>query len=97
MPIKLHFEENQHINREYGRGNVIENVPFLDYKNALPLVYKYNDFIQTKINEKMEELGLSKGSYSSIFIRRDDKLLCKSKFIETENIYRSLIESRTRL
>jgi len=92
MPIELQFEESNHINREYGHGNVIEDVSFLEYKNALPLVYKYNDFIQSKINKKMDELQLTKGEYSSIFIRRGDKLLCESKFIETEKYMETLMK-----
>jgi len=91
LPFDIHFEENSHIHNSYGHGNVIEDVSFLEYKNALPMVYKYNDFIQSKINEKMVELGLSKGQYSSIFIRRGDKLLCESKFIETEKYIEALL------
>jgi hypothetical protein len=91
LPFDIHFEENSHIHNSYGHGNVIEDVSFLEYKNALPIVYKYNDFIQSKINEKMVELGLSKGQYSSIFIRRGDKLLCESKFIETEKYIEALL------
>jgi hypothetical protein len=92
MPIELRFEDSDDINRQYGHGNVIEDVSFLEYKNILPLVYKYNDFIQSKINEKMDELQLVKGEYTSIFIRRGDKLLCESKFIETEKYMEALMK-----
>jgi hypothetical protein len=92
MPIELEFQDTNHININYGHGNIIENVSFLEYKKALPLVYKYNDFIKTKINEKMDELKLVKEEYSSIFIRRGDKLLCESKFIETEKYMEALLK-----
>lgn len=92
MPIELNFEDSHHTNAHYGHGNVIEDVSFLEYKNALPFVYKYNDFIQSKINEKMHQLKLVKGSYSSISIRRGDKLLCEFKIIETEKYIESLLK-----
>jgi hypothetical protein len=92
IPVQLDFQDTNHINREYGHGNIIEDVSFSEYKDALPLVYQYNYFIQSKINEKMCELQLVKGEYSSIFIRRGDKLLCESKFIETENYMEALLK-----
>lgn len=92
LPIESPLNTLNHINSEYGHGNVIEDISFLEYKKALPLVFKYNDFIQSKINEKMDELHLKKGGYSSIFIRRGDKLLCESKFIETEKYMDALLK-----
>jgi len=92
IPIELRFEDTNHINTHYGHGNIIEDVSFSEYKNALPFVYKYNDFIKSKINEKMDELKLVKGEYTSIFIRRGDKLLCESKFIETEKYIEALLK-----
>jgi len=91
LPFDLLFNDNDNTNSQYGHGNVIEDVAYLEYKNALPLVYKYNEFIQSKINEKMDEFELTKGSYSSIFIRRGDKLLCESKFIETNKYIETLL------
>ena len=75
-------------------GTVLEDVSYREYGEVLREVYQYNDFIQSKINEKMEELKLVKCEYDSIFIRRGDKLLCESRFIETEEYIKKILEKK---
>lgn len=83
---------NATTNERYGHGTVLENVSYKEYGEVLKEVYQYNDFIQSKIDEKMKELKLINGEYDSIFIRRGDKLLCESRFIETEEYIKKMLE-----
>lgn len=92
MPIELQFENESEINAEQGHGYVIENVELREYQQVLPSIYRYNDFIQSKINERMAELGLKDKSYSSISIRRGDKLLCENIVIETDKYIERLLK-----
>ena len=74
----------------YGHGNVLEDYTYSEYSKVLREVYQYNDFIQSKIDEKRAELQLD--NYNSIFIRRGDKLLVESKLIETQKYIEKLLE-----
>jgi len=88
----LVFENGDREHSRYGHGNVLEEIPYYAYGEVLREVYQYNDFIKSKINEKMVELELIPGTYDSVFIRRGDKLLCEFQFIETEPYIKTLIE-----
>jgi hypothetical protein len=88
----LVFEDGEREQGRYGHAKVLEEIPYSAYGEVLREVYQYNDFIQSKINEKMDELGLIPGTYDSIFIRRGDKLLCEFQFIETEPYIKTLLE-----
>lgn len=88
----LVFENGTTFGGCYGHGKVLEDVPFYDYANILREVYQYNDFIQSKIKEKMEQLQLTAGTYDSIFVRRGDKLLGESIIIETEEYIKGVLE-----
>lgn len=90
-PFDLVFDESAESNERHGHGTVLEEVSYKEYGNVLKEVYQYNDFIKGKISEKMEELCLLKGAYESIFIRRGDKLLCESKYLETEEYIKTLL------
>lgn len=88
-PLELRFG-NQSEQCRYGHGTVLEDVAYSEYGKVLREVYQYNDFIQSKINEKRRELQLD--NYNSIFIRRGDKLLCESIIIETTKYIEKLLE-----
>ena len=90
LPIELHFPGEKTLGR-YGHGNIIEDVPQTEYKLILPIVYRLNDNMKTKLNETMIRLGLETGTYDSIFIRRGDKLLCESTFIQTDDYIETLL------
>jgi len=91
QPIDITYEYGTNNDGRYGHGTVIEDVPYDEYGKVLPEVWKYNDFIKGKIEEKMAELSLLDKEYDSIFIRRGDKLLCESKYIETEKYIKTLL------
>jgi hypothetical protein len=88
-PLELRFGNASEQSR-HGHGTVLEDVAYSEYGNVLREVYQYNDFIQSKINEKRRELQLE--NYNSIFIRRGDKLLVESIFIETTKYIEKLLE-----
>ena len=88
----LVYEDAVEFDGSYSHGTVLENVPYFEYAGILREVYQYNDFIQNKIREKMDDLQLVAGTYDSIFIRRGDKLLCESIIIETEEYIKGLLE-----
>jgi hypothetical protein len=90
LPIELRFPGNKQGGR-YGHGNVIEDIPRREYTIVLPIVYQLNENIRTQVNETMDRLGLVINQYDSIFIRRGDKLLCESRFIETEEYIETLL------
>jgi hypothetical protein len=91
-PIELRFGNEciPPVDGRYGHGTVLENVAYSEYGKVLREVYQYNDFIQSKIHEKRAELQLE--NYNSIFIRRGDKLLVESIFIETEKYIEKMLE-----
>jgi hypothetical protein len=95
LPFDMVFENATENNGRYGHGSVIDDIPYYEYQAALPLIWKYNDFMKEKIKEKMTELELVAGEYDSIFIRRGDKLLCESVFIETEKYIQILLEKNS--
>jgi len=65
---------------------------FHEYKNIIKEVYKYNDTTNQKILETKQNLNLLNGAeYDSIFIRRGDKLISESKYIDTSKYIDLLI------
>ena len=63
-----------------------------EYKNVLPEIYKYNDRIKSLIDSRKNKLKLKTNKYSSIFIRRGDKLLTESNYIHGEVYLKKLLE-----
>ena len=63
-----------------------------EYKNVLPEIYKYNDRIKSLIEARKKNLKLKKYDYSSIFIRRGDKLLTEANYIHGEVYLKKLLE-----
>ena len=63
-----------------------------EYKNVLDNIYKYNKNVIQLINQKKKELNLLEREYSSIFIRRGDKLLSESDYIHSKEYLKYLLE-----
>lgn len=62
------------------------------YREAiLGKLYLYNDTVKRNIQETNDRLGLIKGEYGAIFIRRGDKLLNESEFIPSESYMETLL------
>ena len=61
-----------------------ESYSLHEYKSIIKDVYKYNNTTSQKILETKQNLKLlNKAEYDSIFIRRGDKLIAESKYIDT--------------
>lgn len=63
----------------------------IDYKNAIPAVYKYNDYTRSEIQTIKSSFGLEDGKYDAIYIRRGDKLVAESVFIPEEKYLNLLL------
>ena len=76
-----------------GNSNTtLSNYSIQEYKNVLDNFYKYNKNTIQLINQKKKELNLLEKEYSSIFIRRGDKLLWESDYIHSKEYLKYLLE-----
>jgi hypothetical protein len=94
-PIDLTFQDknnNHNYSTRYGHGYIIEDVPFQEYTDIIPEVYRYNEFMKKEIEKKKKELNLETDKYASIFIRRGHKLQCETKYIPTEKYIECLLK-----
>ena len=81
----LETEQNDSTETIYSHNAEIEKFPIWEYRKfLLNEIYIYNDQVKIKIAETNSQLGLIKGEYDSIFIRRGDKLFSESSFYPTE-------------
>lgn len=64
-------------------NKILGNYKLLDYKNILDKIYIYNANTINLIKKKKEELKINNIDYASIFIRRGDKLIRESNFIDS--------------
>ena len=88
--ISLNFYSPQRVIDKGLHELVDDQLKIIDYKNAIPKVYKYNDYTKAEIQKTKAEFGLEDGKYDSIFIRRGDKLAVESVFIK-EDVYLDLL------
>lgn len=94
-PIDLTFQDknkNHNYSTRYGHGYIIEDVPFQEYTDIIPEMYRYNEFMKKEIEKKKKELNLETDKYASIFIRRGNKLLCESEYIPTKKYIECLLK-----
>lgn len=82
----------QYDNSDFKHLDIIHEYPLLEYKNIIPIIYKYNDTTLNKVHETMKEFNLMNKSFDSIFIRRGDKLFEESFFINAEKYVDLLLE-----
>ena len=89
-----YFQNINITNKESNKGTNNKNIicnfnkilggyKLIDYKNILDKIYIYNENTIQLIQNKKEELQITNIDYASIFIRRGDKLIKESKFIES--------------
>jgi len=88
--IDLDYEND--VNKVVGHGNVLEKFKIQEYKDIIPEIWIYNDFVKTQCELAYQKLNLKKGEYSAIFIRRGDKLIYESKLIEANEYLDILLE-----
>ncbi len=75
-----------------GFNTLFVNYPIFEYKNVINKIYNYNEIIKNKISEKRNILGIDENiNYSSIFIRRGDKLITESKLINSKDYLEYLL------
>jgi hypothetical protein len=90
-PIELKFYENLKEKNVYHK-DILTEFTINDYKEAINDVYKYNDFTKTNIEKTIENLNLKNKQYSSIFIRRGDKLASESIIINEDEYLKILLD-----
>lgn len=91
--INLNFPQDFPI-KTIGHGKLLKEYNLQEYRNVIPEMFRYNEDIKTYIKQKQEELDLQPNTYSSIFIRRGDKLLCESKYIPTIDYLEVLLKTQ---
>lgn len=79
--ISLFFNEDIKDINYYGHCQITDNYMIHEYKNIINDVYIYNEDILNKINEFKNKLDLKNNEYDGIFIRRGDKLISESIYI----------------
>lgn len=74
---------------DYDKSNVYK---LIDYKNEIPNFYVYNETVKTEIKNTKYNLNLKTNDYDAIFIRRGDKLVGESKYINEKEYLDLLLE-----
>lgn len=70
--------------RTFKHSQYLGSYSLSEYKSIIKDVYKYNNTTCQKILETKQNLNLlNEAEYDSIFIRRGDKLISESKYIDT--------------
>ena len=90
-PIELVFYENNSNYIDKYHMNILYDFKVVEYKEAIIDVYKYNNFTKAILEKSKEELNLKDKQYSSIFIRRGDKLAYESKLINEDEYIKILL------
>jgi hypothetical protein len=80
--------EKQIIN---GCCTILEQFPLSDYVAIIPEFYKYNDETKKHINKIKEQLDINNKEYGAVYIRRGDKLVDETKYIESKKFADMLI------
>jgi hypothetical protein len=88
--ISLNYYKSEKIHDKGLHEIIDENLKIIDYKDAIPKVYKYNSYVKEEIQKMRTLFSLEDGNYDSIFIRRGDKLSSESVII-TEDKYLDLL------
>ena len=73
-------------------GNVLGQFTLSDYKQAIQMLYKYNQNIKDEIDKTQKKLDLINKAYDSIFIRRGDKMCGESYYINGEEYVKQLLK-----
>jgi hypothetical protein len=78
-----------HVVKRY--PTVLTEYSIADYKNILPLIYRYNQNTKNYINDAKTRLNLVDGLYDSIFVRRGDKLISGESHYNSADKYLDLL------
>ena len=81
--IELNYNLNDIDIQYYKNCQCIDNFPIKCYKNIINEIYIYNKNTLEQINNTKKNLNLLFNDYDSIFIRRGDKLIKESKYINS--------------
>ena len=89
-PIELTFYVSND-EKVYGHNNIIENKYSIEtYKNAIPEIYIYNEFVINNIANIKQKLLLI--HYDAIYIRRGDKLVDEINISEEKKYIELLLQ-----
>lgn len=89
-PVILKFYDSC-VDKNYYHSDIIVENPISEYKNNIHNIYIYNEKTQKEINTIKNKFGLIDKKYDSIFIRRGDKLIDESVYINENNYIELLL------
>ena len=92
IPLELKYYENTNKQIIYKHRDIIEEYSIQEYINIIPEVYIYNKPIKTEINKVKNKFNLINNKYDSIFIRRGDKMVVESIYIDEIKYIQKLLE-----
>lgn len=84
--------KNNNSNISCSHGRILGNFTLSEYKNAIKMLYKYNETIKNLIHTEKAKLDLIDNKYDSIFIRRGDKMCGESKYIKGEEFVKKILQ-----
>jgi hypothetical protein len=96
--VHLFFKNNNYKDDEVKylkHCDVIKDYNIKEYKNIISDLYLYNEKTLKKINEMKTKLNLEKNNYDSIFIRRGDKLVGESMYINAVEYLKILLKKNS--
>ena len=85
-------DNNSKNNIVSSHGHVLGHFTLSDYKEAIKILYKYNQNIKDEIDKTKKKLDLIGKEYDSIFIRRGDKMCGESYYINGEEYVKELLK-----
>jgi hypothetical protein len=92
IPIEITNNNNNTESKKVSYPDVLQDFTIEEYKEIIPEIYIYNETTKREIQKAKEKLHLVNKPYDSIFIRRGDKLAIESKFYDTDDYIRLLLE-----
>jgi len=91
--VELNYETDTSTDVQYydQRNTILDNFTLNEYRTAIKEMYLYNEITQKKIQEIKEKYNLL-NNYSSIFIRRGDKLADESNYYHAKEYIDLLLQ-----
>jgi hypothetical protein len=94
--IDLNFYNDDNVNY-VDCQTILCNPSIREYKNIIKEVYIYNENTINKINEVKKNFNLIDFNYDSIFIRRGDKLIKESSYINASEYLKILLLKKSNI
>ena len=75
----------------HSHRNVLADYTIFQYKQVIPLIYRYNKFTTDFISSMARTLKLIRGQYDAIYIRRGDKIITGESSYISAGVYVDLL------